>query len=454
MTMGGNDVGFVDILMRAIVSPNFINKGGVVDLLNATWDKFYGQNGQPGIRDKLYEMYKTVSEKAGRQAAIIVAGYPTLLYEEPAWHFLISHMRTKPQIKDLFSASEIRAINNSVKKFNGELEGLVEKANKEEGIHIYFASVQKKFAGHEAYAPHPFINPVTVPAQSQDLKKWPPVSAYSIHPNSDGAAAYAECVQAVIDKVEKERASGAWDTVAPADSAGDGSGNSADPSSEHATASAQSPETSGEDQETAQQTDSPDYQETSDEEASGFSQETSDEEASGPSQETGDESGASQDPWGGEGNDTSDAGDSDSYQSSGDDSGWGDWGDYYGEEDQQTYPGSAISDGNYYWTDGTSGAAMALWRGVSMLTDLPANTGVGLLSGDEYIYTFFFEWDDSMLDYEVQDTLSEGWYLLHFTPIDEEQFSLTIRAEDGSGNVPFSGTMTHVPWSVLFGDEG
>lgn len=106
----------------------------------------------------------------------------------------------KKKVHDsVFEYSEVVEINESVRKFNRELKKLVEMA----GVNFEFVSVEEKFAGHEAYSDDPYLNELVTPLQKEDLDKaqFPPVSAYSFHPNDKGAAVYAECVQEVIDEI-------------------------------------------------------------------------------------------------------------------------------------------------------------------------------------------------------------------------------------------------------------
>ena len=72
-------------------------------------------------------------------------------------------------------------------------------------MNIYFVPVEgdEYFGGHEAGTKNPYINHLKL-LQPQDLDKsaFPPVSAYSIHPNEKGAEAYADAVQKKIKEME------------------------------------------------------------------------------------------------------------------------------------------------------------------------------------------------------------------------------------------------------------
>jgi lysophospholipase L1-like esterase len=189
MTIGGNDVGFSNIISAAVID-TALNTGGVSPVkltrtINSTWYSFYADG---GIREDIKNAYLSVSEKAGSNANIIIAGYPTLLSDNGSGI--------------LFSQSEAQIINQNVAQFNTELEKLVNEC-KSKGTNIYFVSVEDAFSGHEAYSGDPYINGIIILPQSQDLTNSAP-SAYSMHPNEKGVQAYADCVQAKIDEISAE----------------------------------------------------------------------------------------------------------------------------------------------------------------------------------------------------------------------------------------------------------
>ena len=204
LTLSGNDVGFEKIITAGTKIPEFLKPGNLSDLLDNALDRFDGnmevkgteipttvRTGE-GIRDDLNKAYKDIARKAGNDAKIIVAGYPTLLSEET-------------DIKSFFSTENAKMINEAVIKFNRKIEREVSIC-KAEGMEIYFVSVEEAFAGKEAYSSGvSYINKVMV-TQPEDLTmNFPPTSAYSIHPNLEGAKAYAKCVQKKINELEKEQ---------------------------------------------------------------------------------------------------------------------------------------------------------------------------------------------------------------------------------------------------------
>ncbi|QWT54853.1 VWA domain-containing protein [Christensenella sp. MSJ-20] len=193
ITLGGNDAGFTDVITEAALGSTYLHTSKLSDKLNDTWKKFYADG---GIRDDLRQAYEAISKKAGPQAKILVAGYPKLLDQTGKGFF--------------FSREEATLVNDSVSNFNNEIENLV-NACKASGIKICFVSVEEAFNGHEAYSDNPYINKVMLP-QSEDLTGFPKsfVSAYSMHPNSKGAKAYAKCVQSKIDQLEADGGESEW----------------------------------------------------------------------------------------------------------------------------------------------------------------------------------------------------------------------------------------------------
>lgn len=184
LTLGGNDVDFAGVLNSAV------SVFGTSDLpahLDRIWEDFYAED---GIRDEIYRAYYEIAEAAG-DAVIIVAGYPHLLKQEGSY---------------MYNAKNSAMVNAAVDQLNAEIEGLVTQC-REEGLHIYFAPVTEEFAGHEAYTSDPYINKVTG-SQDEDIDRSAAISAYSVHPNAEGARAYARAVQKVIDALEEGRIPG------------------------------------------------------------------------------------------------------------------------------------------------------------------------------------------------------------------------------------------------------
>ena len=196
ISIGGNDAKFVDVVTEAAI-PHPFNPGALNDKLNAVWSEFYyGVDGGTSIRERLYQAYYDIQNAAGIQAKIIVAGYPKLLEQNGKGI--------------LFSKEYAQLINDSVSRFNDEIESIV-KTCKTEGMKICFVSVEEAFDGHEAYSKDAYINKVHIGRNSEDLEGM--ISAYSMHPNDKGAQVYADCVQAKIDEIEKDGGKSEWPTM-------------------------------------------------------------------------------------------------------------------------------------------------------------------------------------------------------------------------------------------------
>lgn len=189
LTLGGNDVGFSDIVKSCAMNVPYTERNGLPNLLSTAWENF--NEGDDSISEKLYNVYKELWEKNGKKGNIIVAGYPQLL--DPTGG--------KVLFKYGFDETDTALINKNVSDFNDAIEQVVLKTQKEEHANIYFVSVEDSFIDHGAYADEPYINGVVYPSTTEDLED-DFTSAYSIHPNEKGAAAYAACVQEMIDWIE------------------------------------------------------------------------------------------------------------------------------------------------------------------------------------------------------------------------------------------------------------
>lgn len=187
MTIGGNDVGFGNIIVSAVIFPNYIMCNDLEKKVNTV------RSHMAEHANDLYDTYSKISAATKNNAELIIAGYPTLISEKN-----IPLLNTS-----VFALSEKEAveINAGVREFNH----VIEKAVSKSGDKCHFVSVEQEFAGHEAYSEEPFINPVILKPQKNDLNLYGLNSAYSIHPNEAGAAAYARCVQKKIDEIEKEK---------------------------------------------------------------------------------------------------------------------------------------------------------------------------------------------------------------------------------------------------------
>ena len=185
ISIGGNDIGFADIVMVTLSS----NTSALDDYLAEVWTKFIKED---GIGSNLKKAYKDIADKAGSQAKIIVAGYPNLFNSEG---FPV------PELMIEVSSEIIQRLNSEIAKFNEGIKGIVEEC-RSEGMNIVFVDVQKEFEGHEAYTDEPYINEIVFGAKAQDLNQSGFVSGNSMHPNAEGAKVFAKAIQKVIDEAE------------------------------------------------------------------------------------------------------------------------------------------------------------------------------------------------------------------------------------------------------------
>ena len=181
LTIGGNDLGFTKVLELC----HNIGPSQVHDFLTEKLEHFFDEG---GVHDQLKMCYVRI-HNAAPNATIIVAGYPELLeYTGKGWPF---------------DPTESEDINAAVRMLNKLIERTVNECDREhDDFKICFVSVEEAFRGHQAYSDDPYINEIHYGPNDQDLSVLSIASAYSMHPNEKGAAAYAACVQAKINELE------------------------------------------------------------------------------------------------------------------------------------------------------------------------------------------------------------------------------------------------------------
>lgn len=193
MTLGGNDVGFASIITTCATNCSYLYWGETSkldDTFSELWDNF------DTTEANLKKAYEDVRDAAGEQAEIIVAGYPKLL--------------DKDGNGKLINRDEATKVNQNVTKFNDKIEALVEEC-RNSGMNIHFVDVEEEFdkdGGHQAYSDEPWINKIMLGTEDEDLDDDAISSDYSIHPNEEGAQAYARCVNAKIEEIENSKRTG------------------------------------------------------------------------------------------------------------------------------------------------------------------------------------------------------------------------------------------------------
>lgn len=184
LTIGGNDMGFVNIITSAVKSTYITPNGLLKELDKARMELEKDSK----FRNDLKQVYTDINEAASigdKKPCIIVAGYPQLLDVNG---------------KGLpISKIEAALINVSIRDFNKVIEEVVEECKQE--MNIEFVDVLPEFMSHEAYTKTPYINKI-IPfsrASNEELLMFSVVSARSMHPNKKGADQYAENVQRYIN---------------------------------------------------------------------------------------------------------------------------------------------------------------------------------------------------------------------------------------------------------------
>ena len=188
VTIGGNDVGFVDVIKKAAAGVSYQDFGGLKKMLSDTMDNLTKEG---GIGDDIIDAYAAIQDAAGAQAHIIVAGYPGLLSSTGV----------------IFNPYETAIINYYVQLFDEEIEKLVKRCETEKHMQISYVSVIEQFYGHEAYSvwKQSYINPVYLSPKAQDVDQYTAISDYSLHPNKYGIEEYRRAVQDKIIGLESDR---------------------------------------------------------------------------------------------------------------------------------------------------------------------------------------------------------------------------------------------------------
>lgn len=196
LTLGGNDAGFSKIVTEALAESTifYFNPGGLADKLNAVWVDFYKDG---GIRDNLRKAYQDIAA-AAPDAKIIVAGYPKLMDKDG---------------KGIFSKDAAALVNDSVSRFNDEIETLVNSC-KAEGMKICFVSVEEEF---DRQGVKNCLNGVMLLSRSEDISDFEVASSYSMHPNEKGVKIYTDCVQKKIDQIEADGGKSEWPDMVSSD---------------------------------------------------------------------------------------------------------------------------------------------------------------------------------------------------------------------------------------------
>ena len=190
LSIGGNDVNFADIITDCVTGSTYLGSKKLDKRLDKLWDNI------GTTKTNLLKAYRDIHSAAGAQAEIIVTGYPKLLEKNGKGVAI--------------SKKEAETVNENVTKFNNLIKTLVEDCQAD-GMRIHFVDIESEFdkdGGHQAYSSNPWINKVILGAQSEDIDDRSIASAYSIHPNEEGAKAYARCVNKKIEEIASSKKTG------------------------------------------------------------------------------------------------------------------------------------------------------------------------------------------------------------------------------------------------------
>ena len=158
ITVGGNDVGWVQILQACAVSPSSCQ--GALYSASVTMNTT--------LRAQLDALFTSINSKAPG-AKVVVLGYPHLFTPDPA---------------DPLTPVYV-AVNAATDQLNAVIRAEAMGADGPGGADFVFVDVTHRFDGHGANSVDPWINPF--PATS--------LVAVPLHPNAEGQQAYYAAVR-------------------------------------------------------------------------------------------------------------------------------------------------------------------------------------------------------------------------------------------------------------------
>lgn len=187
ITIGGNDVGFGNYVKTCAKHSPYLGSATLDEIIERKLKDV------DALKDKLKSTYLEIIKEAGPDATILAVGYPQLLDENGKG--------------SLYTPTEAAFLNKCAHEYNKEMEKQTELL-REEGLNIYFVSVEDAFEGHLAFSDDPWINGIIMGPGPQELNDTAILGGATLHPNAEGAKAYAKCVNAVIKELEKTKAMG------------------------------------------------------------------------------------------------------------------------------------------------------------------------------------------------------------------------------------------------------
>ena len=169
MSMGGNDLGFADVLKDCV-----INGESGLPFLQSCKDKHAKRIDErlPLLQQELLERYRQIQARSPG-ARVVIVGYPELFVENPSDNY-----------RNLLFAKDQVWMNEQARRLNAALA----EAAKQAGVE--FVNPTEAFRGHGIGSDDPWFNDITLfgPGGS-------PVDPGSFHPNAAGQAALAALVE-------------------------------------------------------------------------------------------------------------------------------------------------------------------------------------------------------------------------------------------------------------------
>nr|WP_253945055.1 SGNH/GDSL hydrolase family protein [Nocardioides sp. zg-DK7169] len=172
MTMGGNDLGFADVVKDCIINGA---RGIGPDTCQAKHDRRIEED-LPRLREELLEHYREIKEKAPN-ARVVIVGYPPLFVSDPSDSF--GNL--------LFEEDQVW-----MNEVAGDLNAMLADAAAEAGVE--FVDPTQAFEGHGIGSDEPWINDLDLGGPGFAI-----ADPSSFHPNAAGHAAIAELVQQQLE---------------------------------------------------------------------------------------------------------------------------------------------------------------------------------------------------------------------------------------------------------------
>lgn len=161
LTIGGNDLGFEDIVKQCLL-PGNCSKWKLADKVEA---------GLQTIKAQLVDAYTRIRGRMDAGGQLLVAGYPRLFVSGDA------------DCKLFISNTEASWMNSLVARGNRRIAEATRAANRQEG-NVSYVDVTERFAGHELCSEDPWLYAIKLTAGDGIYKG-------SYHPRPSGQAAYA-----------------------------------------------------------------------------------------------------------------------------------------------------------------------------------------------------------------------------------------------------------------------